>query len=97
MKDKIADKYREQVEKAASILNEAGCEEVYLFGSIAENRGREDSDIDLAVRGCPPGMYFELLGKLMLELDSHIDLVNLDKEDSFTHYLETEGSLIHVS
>lgn len=97
MEDKIADEYRDQVKKAAALLKEAGCKEVYLFGSIAENKMRENSDIDLAVRGCPPGRYFELLGKLMLELDCPVDLIDLDREDSFTRHLQTEGNLIHVS
>ena len=27
---------------------------MYVFGSVADGRVRENSDLDLAVRGCPP-------------------------------------------
>ena len=89
--------YREDVKKAIKILRDVGCKEVYLFGSLAEGNTREGSDIDLAVRGCPSGMFFHVLGRLMLELEHLIDLVDLDRDDDFSRYLEKEGSLIHVS
>jgi len=88
--------YREDVEKAIKILRDVGCKEVYLFGSLAEGNTREGSDIDLAVRGCPSGMFFHALGKLMLELNHPIDLIDLDRDNDFARYLEGEGSLIHV-
>ena len=62
-----------------------------MFGSLAEGNVREDSDIDLAVRGCPSGKYFHILGKLLIELNHSVDLVNLDREDSFLKHLEKEG------
>jgi len=88
--------YREDIEKAVKILENVGCKEVYLFGSLAEGNAREGSDIDLAVRGCPSGVFFHALGKLMLELNHPIDLVDLDRDNDFARYLEKEGSLIHV-
>lgn len=88
--------YREDVKKAIKILRDVGCKEVYLFGSLAEGNTREGSDIDLAVRGCPSGMFFHALGKLILELNHPIDLVDLDRDNDFARYLEREGSLIHV-
>lgn len=90
-------KMKERVEKAATLLKSAGCKEVYLFGSVADNSEHEGSDIDLAIKGCPPGKFFELLGRLMLELDCPVDLVNLDSEDAFTRHLLSEGNLINVA
>ena len=89
--------YREDIEKAVKILRNVGCKEIYLFGSLAEGNVKEGSDIDFAVRGCPSGMFFHVLGRLMLELEHLIDLVDLDRDDDFSRYLEKEGSLIHVS
>ena len=90
-------KMKERVEKAASLLKSAGCKEVYLFGSVAEGNDNENSDIDIAIKGCPPGRFFELLGKLMLELDCRVDLVNLDHEDAFSKHLLDKGQLLHVA
>jgi predicted nucleotidyltransferase len=90
-------KMRQRVEKAAALLKNAGCKEVYLFGSVAEGSDNENSDIDIAVKGCPPGRFFELLGRLLLELDCRVDLVNLDHEDAFARHLLDKGQLLHVA
>jgi predicted nucleotidyltransferase len=90
-------KMKKRVEKAAALLKSAGCKEVFLFGSVAEGNDNENSDIDIAVKGCPPGRFFELLGKLMLELDCRVDLVNLDHEDPFSRHLLNKGQLLHVA
>lgn len=88
---------KKRVEKAAALLKSAGCKEVYLFGSVAEGNDNEDSDIDIAIKGCPQGRFFELLGRLMLELDCEVDLVNLDHEDAFSKHLLNKGQLLHVA
>ena len=49
----IPDILQADVSKAVQILQEEGCTEVYLFGSGTTGRVREESDIDLGVRGCP--------------------------------------------
>ena len=88
--------YERDVRRAVEILTSDGCTGVYLFGSLASGRVQARSDIDLAVRGCPRGKFFHLLGKLMLELDHPVDLVNLDGQDAFARYLEQEGEWIQV-
>lgn len=88
--------YQKDVHRAVEILKEAGCTHVFLFGSLAVGKVREESDIDLAVRGCPKGRFFRLLGQLLLELDHSVDLVNLDRQDAFARYLETEGELLQI-
>lgn len=81
---------------AVRILKEAGCTGVFLFGSAAKRRVGHGSDIDLAIQGCPKGRFFHLLGKLLLELDHSVDLVNLDSQDAFAQYLQEEGELVEI-
>ena len=88
--------YKRAIRRAAEILKQAGCTEVFLFGSLAAGKVKEKSDIDLAVRGCPKGEFFLLFGRLLLELDHPVDLVNLDSQDNFARYLEREGELIPI-
>lgn len=95
--DRLPSSYKKDVEKAVKILKKEGCKDIYLFGSLAEGDVKEESDIDLAIKGCPSGKYFNLIGKLMLELDHSVDLVNLDKDDDFASFLTTEGELLYVS
>jgi predicted nucleotidyltransferase len=93
----IAQPYKKDIQKAVKILKEAGCDEVFLFGSLVSQHYRETSDIDLAVRGCPQGKFFYLLGRLLLALDHPVDLVNLDRQDTFAQFLEQEKELIQIA
>lgn len=87
---------RNEIDRAVRILKEEGCAEIFLFGSGAEGKIAERSDIDLAIRGCPRGHFFHLLGRLLWELDHPVDLVNLDTQDPFAQYLQKEGALLQV-
>jgi predicted nucleotidyltransferase len=93
----LSEPYQSDVQRAVRILKEAGCTDVFLFGSAAAAEVSDQSDIDLAVRGCPGGQFFYLLGRLLLELDRPVDLVNLDRDDAFARYLEREGELHRVA
>ena len=88
--------YQKDIHRAVEILKEAGCTHVFLFGSLTAGKVRDGSDIDLAIRGCPKGRFFHLLGRLLLELDHPVDLVNLDRQDAFARYLEEEGELLQI-
>src|SRR5665647_926251 len=82
---------------AIEILKNAGCKEIFIFGSLVTGTYREDSDIDIAIKGCLPENYFALLGKLLTTLSRPVDLINLDREDPFSQYLEKECDLYRVS
>jgi predicted nucleotidyltransferase len=58
----LSESYRKDIRHAIEILKQAGCTEVFLFGSLATGKVRDQSDIDLAVPGCPPGEFFNFLG-----------------------------------
>jgi predicted nucleotidyltransferase len=88
--------FHEDITRAVRILKEEGCSEVFLFGSGAAGKIRDRSDLDLAIRGCPPGRFFHLLGRLLWELHHPVDLVNLDTRDPFAQYLQKEGGLRQI-
>ena len=95
-KIQLPKRFREDLTTAIEILKKEGCTEVYLFGSLATNEFHEKSDIDLAVRGCPKGKFFHVLGKLLMTLHHSVDLVDLDYRDSFARFLEKEGDLVRI-
>ncbi len=95
-KVQIPEPYQENVRRAVGILKGAGCTDIFLFGSLAAGESGDQSDIDLAIRGCPKGEFFHVLGRLLLELDYPVDLVNLDRQDAFARYLEREGGLLQI-
>ncbi len=92
----IPDVFQADVHRATEILRAAGCSEIFLFGSLAERRASVSSDLDLAVRGCPPGSFFRVLGKLIMELDHPVDLVDMDSQDPFARYLAEHEELVQV-
>ena len=90
--DRFPPEFHADLQRAVEILKEGGCTEVHVFGSVAEGRVREGSDLDLAVRGCPPGRFFILLGRLLAELEHPVDLVDLDRDQRISAFL-TEHQL----
>lgn len=89
--------FQEDIYSAIAILKNTGCKEIFIFGSLISGTYSEDSDIDIAIRGCLPENYFSLLGELLTKLSRPIDLINLDREDAFSKFLEREGDLYRVS
>lgn len=83
--------------KAAETLKEYGAKEVYLFGSAATETMREDSDVDLAVSGLPPEVYYRASAKAWHALGRDFDLVDLDDDNPFTEYLKRKGKLRRVA
>ena len=92
----MSEDLKKELGKAVKILKAGGCREVYLFGSAKSGKWAKKSDLDLAVRGCPPGKFFPLLGKLLLQLKYPVDLINLDNQDAFSRFLENEGELFQI-
>jgi predicted nucleotidyltransferase len=88
--------YQRDICRAVSILKGAGCTRVFLFGSLTTAEVGGKLDIDLAVQGCPKGKFFHLLGRLLLELEHPVDLVDLDGQHAFARYLGEEGDLLQV-
>ena len=81
------------IEKAAKVLKAAGAREVYVFGSAARGESGEHSDVDLAVSGLPPQVFFKAMGQAGDVLGRPLDLIDLDEETPFARYLKDEGEL----
>jgi predicted nucleotidyltransferase len=86
----------ESIAAAAAALKAAGAREVYLFGSAATGTLRENSDIDLAVSGLPPELFFRAMGAAHDALNRPLDLIDLDQDNPFTRYLKRKGELVRV-
>lgn len=86
-----------QILRAAEVLKAAGAREVYLFGSAASGRLREGSDIDFAVAGLAPDMFFRAMGQATRETTRPLDIVDLDERTPFTEYLRKKGRMRRVA
>lgn len=84
------------IERAVLALKSAGAREVYLFGSAAHGQIREDSDIDMAVSGLPPEMFYRAGAAAEDAIGRSLDLIDLDEVTPFTQYLKEESELLRV-
>ncbi|MCX5771647.1 MAG: nucleotidyltransferase domain-containing protein [Candidatus Hydrogenedentes bacterium] len=92
----MTDELRKRLAQAAQALKAAGAREVYLFGSAATGGLREGSDIDLAVTGLPPEVFFKAMGNAGDILRRPLDLIDLDEDNPFTRYLKEEEELVRI-
>ena len=95
--EKIPSDFQEDLEIAINILQSAGCTEIYIFGSIAHGAASSDSDIDIAVKGCPKDIFFKLLGTLLVSLQHSVDLIDLDSGARFNDFLIKHEELVRVA
>ena len=67
---------------------------IYLFGSSL-NRDSESNDIDLAVEGIRPKVFFKFYGELLRSLSKPVDLVDLSRKSLFNRIIEEKGVKIY--
>jgi len=92
----MTDEMKGLVDKAASALKAVGAKEVYVFGSASKGKMRPNSDVDMAVSGLPPEVFFRAMAKASRALGRPVDLIDLDEDNPFTRYLKKEGELQRV-
>ncbi len=81
---------------AANLFRRMGATEVFVFGSAAKGALRPDSDIDMAVTGLPPKVYFSAISKASDLLGRPVDLVDLDDPTPLVRHLRGSGALVRV-
>ena len=84
------------VQAAAALLRRMGATEVVVFGSAARGELRTDSDVDMAVAGLPPNVYFSAVSKASDIFGRPVDLVDLDDPAPIVRYLRDRGDLVRV-
>ena len=67
---------------------------IYLFGSSLD-RDSGYNDIDLAVKGIKPEIFFKFYGELLRNLSKPVDLVDLSKKSLFNQIIEEKGVKIY--
>ncbi|HMD69035.1 MAG TPA: nucleotidyltransferase domain-containing protein [Chitinivibrionales bacterium] len=92
----MTDELNALIHKAARVLRSFGATDVYLFGSIAHGANDEHSDIDLAVSGLPPKVFFKAMGSTLNVLKREFDLVDLDEKNPFVDHLKSRGDMRRV-
>ena len=92
----VPTKYRQDIENAANILKNEGCQSVYLFGSLVTGKIHRNSDIDIGIKGLPPEKFFRVYAKLDKNLSNTVDLVDFDENVKFYNLLTSLGEVIEI-
>lgn len=67
---------------------------VYLFGSSLDDYNKAN-DIDLAIKGISPKLFFKFYGELLRNLSKPVDLIDLSKKSLFNQIIEEKGVKIY--
>jgi len=62
---------------------------IYLFGSAVSSK--EYNDIDLAIKGIKPELFFKFYGELLNNLNLPVDLIDLSDESLFNQIIQEKG------
>jgi len=89
----MAEEIDQLIEKAAAELKAAGARQVFVFGSAVKGVLHENSDLDFAVTGLAPQVFFRALARAARIVRRPVDLIDLDEESPFAQYLKSEGEL----
>jgi predicted nucleotidyltransferase len=84
------------IQRAAAALKTAGAREIYVFGSAAHGTDAPASDLDLAVSGLPPSVFYRMGARVSDLIGRSVDLIDLDRNTPFTRHLRTENELVRV-
>ena len=87
---------KEAVVQAARLLRDMGASQVFMFGSAAKGQLRPDSDIDMAVSGLPPRVYFSAVNQASELVGRPVDLMDLDDDTPLVRYIRASGDLVRV-
>ena len=96
MNQNIPPRYQKDIEIAANLLKNEGCQSVYLFGSLVTGKIHQNSDIDIGIKGLPPGKFFRVYAKLDNCLSNNIDLVDFDANYEFYELLSSLGEVVEI-
>jgi len=86
----------EGISKAVELFIGLGASEVFVFGSAVKGQLRPNSDIDMAVSGLPPLVYFSAISQASALIGRPVDLVDLDDDSGLVRYLRRSGDLVRV-
>ncbi len=87
---------QEAVSMVARLFRGLGASQVLVFGSVVKGQLRPDSDIDMAVSGLPPHVYFSAVSQAADLIGRPVDLVDLDDDSGLVRYLRGSGELVGV-
>ncbi len=86
----------ERISQVVALVREAlAPHRIILFGSRARGSAVRGSDIDLAVEGAPPELFFKFYARLFMALPKPVDLVDLSQDIPIASIIRAKGVSIY--
>ena len=82
------------IKTIAKLAEKFKVKEIYLFGSSIDDYDKAN-DIDLGIKGLMPNFFFEFYGKLFMNLNKPIDLIDMDENNPINRVILAEGEKIY--
>ena len=92
----IPKNFQDDIQKAAYLLKNEGCKDVFLFGSLVTGKFHENSDIDIGITGLNPKKFFKVYASLDRKLSNRVDLVDFDLRNDFYSLLNSLGEVVKI-
>ena len=89
-------KYQKDIESVTKLLKNEGCEAIFLFGSLVTGKIRDNSDIDIGIKGLPKGKFLEVYSRLYFDMENNIDLIDFDTNSDFFSMLNSIGEVVQI-
>ena len=87
--------FKKNIDQIIDISREFDVERIFLFGSCLENP-KKANDIDIAVKGIDPKIFFKYYGKISKKIDEQIDIIDLDDvRDHIYNRIISYGKIIY--
>lgn len=87
----VSDTEREAIIRCA---RKFGASRVYLFGSCAQQEYGY-RDIDIAVEGIPPQLFFKFCAEVMRQVNLPVDVIDLSEPNPLTPVVKERGVVIY--
>ena len=95
---KFSDSILTDLQKAKDILSLHGAQKIILYGSLATNKYRANSDIDLCVEGLPTENFFPAIAACLMNIDRPVSVIDLaNTYGYFKTRLLREGKILYMS
>lgn len=87
--------FDKELDRIIEVSKEYGAHKVILFGSSLGDVNSA-GDIDIAVSGIQPQVYFEYCGKISMEVKKEVDIIDLDDiREHFYQRIISQGRVLY--
>lgn len=92
----MSDKMRQAVVmRGTPVFKKYNIKKAVLFGSVADGRSRETSDVDILVMPLPNQAYWDFMSDLEQSLECFVDVYTQEDDPEFVEKILARGEVVY--